>query len=856
MSGGERDEVCEACLRDDALDRHENAAGQRSLRYRIGDHGRFLERMRGRINRQAVPPNDPNAARHPLAALTTRAEDDAVLALMSAWAGALDVLTFYQERIANEGFLRTAEERRSVLELARAIGYELRPGVAASTRLVFTLLDTEKSPREVTLGEGLQVLSVPGPGEQPQTFETLEEVLARPEWNAMRPLQRERVELERGQRNLYLQGLNTGLRSGDKLLVVGTEREGEPESNVWDFRTVVALEPDAEAKVTRVELDVGLGWKGFGGSRTIDPPKKPAVFAFRDRLAVFGRSAPDPRLFSAEMKASLGDLLNADRSEWANFRVTTSAGGVRVHLVGVPRGLVPGSWLVFEDEDYTELYRAKVVEASGRTDFGLSLETTRVTLDTNVNLARFEPRTVTVHGLGRELALGTRAIAAPIAGRELWLEGPLPLLEPGRAVIVSGPAEGADPALERGDPALELSVEVAFVERMEQREEHTLLVLTAPLAQRYERRRTVVFGNVARASHGKRVKADVIGSGDGAQRFQSFALHQRPVTHVATRDGVQSTLTVRVNGIEWEAVSSTFGLGPEARVYIPRIDDEGLTTITFGDGVNGARLPTGAENVSADYRVGLGSSGAVRAGALSVLKTRPQGVKAVSNPLPASGAEDAEQLDAARANAPTTVLTLDRIVSVNDYEDYARSYPGVGKAQSVALWDGRRSWVHLTLATSEGTPVLPADDLYQSLVADLDRRRDPAQRLLVGTFVRRTFKLRGTLTLDPAHVAADVLAVVEATLRSAFAFEVRSFGQPVTGAEILTLVQGVDGVRALDLDALWFADEPAPVDSMAPAAWTLPAWPTRWDSTSRSVRPTELLLIDDGADAVALEALP
>ena len=45
----------------------------------------------------------------------------------------LDVLTFYQERIANEGYLRTATERRSMLELARAIGYELSPGVAAST---------------------------------------------------------------------------------------------------------------------------------------------------------------------------------------------------------------------------------------------------------------------------------------------------------------------------------------------------------------------------------------------------------------------------------------------------------------------------------------------------------------------------------------------------------------------------------------------------------------------------------------------------------------------------------------------------------------------------------------------------
>lgn len=853
MTDDARRDTCEACERDDALDPHVNPTGQSTISYRIAEHGRFLARMRARISRQAVPPNDPTATRHPLATLTTRAEDEPLLALMDAWACTLDVLSFYQERIANEGFVRTAQERRSVLELARAIGYELRPGVAANTRLAFTLLDTNKSPQQVTLSSGLQVLSVPGPGEQPQTFETVESVLARPQWNAMRPVQRERPPLQRGDQVLYLDGLDTGLRRGDKLLVVGTERESEPESNVWDFRTVMVVAPDAKAKVTRVELDAGLGWSGFGGTRTIDPPEQPAVFAFGERLAVFGRSAPDPRLFSAEMQQSLSALLTSDKTEWANFRVTTSEGGVRVHVVGAAKELLPGSWLVFEDEGYTELYRAKVVEASGRKDFGLTLETTRVTLDTNVNLERFEPRSVTVHGLSRELTLGTQAIDSALEPRELRLEGLLPLLEPGRAVIVSGPAHDAAPELERDDPELEFLGEVAIVERMDHAADHTRLVLEAPLAHVYDRRRSLIFGNVARATHGK-TTTEVIGSGDGSKRFQSFSLRQRPLTHVSTREGTSSTLTVRVRGVAWSAVNSTLGLGPDARVYVPRTDDDGVTTLTFGDGVNGARLPTGAENVSAAYRVGIGRDGAVKAGALSILKTRPQGVKAVNNPLPASGAEDPEQLDEARSNAPTTVLTLDRIVSVSDYEDYAQAYPGIGKAQSVALWDGRRSWVHLTLATSEALPVLPTDDLYQSLMADLDRRRDPAQQLLLGTFVPRTFKLRARLALDPAHLPELVFDAVEHALRCAFSFEARRFGQPVTGAEILALVQGIEGVIAIDLDALWRTDEHPPSGASSPSSWTLPAWPTRWDGASGGVLPSELLLIDDAPDAVALEA--
>src|SRR6476619_6630446 len=108
-----------------------------------------------------------------------------------------DVLTFYQERIANEGFLRTATERLSVLELARAIGYELNAGVAASTYLAFTVEEPPAVPTTplppglpslpppvliptvVTVPRATQVTSIPGDNQLPQTFETVEEIEAR-----------------------------------------------------------------------------------------------------------------------------------------------------------------------------------------------------------------------------------------------------------------------------------------------------------------------------------------------------------------------------------------------------------------------------------------------------------------------------------------------------------------------------------------------------------------------------------------------------------------------------------------------------------------------------------------------------
>src|SRR5207247_10865849 len=117
-------------------------------------------------------PADQDTLIYPLQGLTTRAANDPAIALLDAWATVADVLTFYQERIANEGYLRSATERRSVLELAREIGYELKPGVAAGTYLTFIMDAAKGAPPRATIAAGSKVQSVPGQDEKPQIFET------------------------------------------------------------------------------------------------------------------------------------------------------------------------------------------------------------------------------------------------------------------------------------------------------------------------------------------------------------------------------------------------------------------------------------------------------------------------------------------------------------------------------------------------------------------------------------------------------------------------------------------------------------------------------------------------------------
>lgn len=234
-----------------------------------------------------------------------------------------------------------------------------------------------------------------------------------------------------------------------------------------------------------------------------------------------------------------------------------------------------------------------------------------------------------------------------------------------------------------------------------------MLTFDRALAYSYARPSVTINANVAPSTHGETVE-EVLGSGDAGQAFQRFTLRHPPLTYVSasTPSGAQTTLEIRVNDLQWSEVPTLFGHGPQERIYVTRTDDDGRTTVVFGDGRTGARLPTGQENVRAKYRKGIGLPGLVKAHQLTLLMTRPLGVKSVTNPLAPSGAADREGLAEARRNAPLTVLTLDRIVSLQDYEDFARAFAGIVKALATWIWRDTRRSVFVTVAGSNGAEAL------------------------------------------------------------------------------------------------------------------------------------------------------
>ena len=291
----------------------QNLPMQPAISYRVGSWNSFKDSMLARLSSSDYPS---------LAGLKTRSDDDFSIAFLDAGAMLMDILTFYQERLANEQYLRTATQLRSLTELSRVIGYQPAPGVSASTYLAFTLKVTPGLPPDPTtapiiIPAATQAQSVPAQGQTPQTFETSVAVPAKPDWNAL-PVQTGNAWLpQANDTSLYLAGSATQLQPGDLFLIVGDERTGSTASNHWDIRQISAVTVDTTNNRTYVTWAEGLG------SAHVSPAQQhPKFYVFRQRAALFGYNAPQPSLLDTK-HTNIIPLLNAAHTEWSPFGLTT-----------------------------------------------------------------------------------------------------------------------------------------------------------------------------------------------------------------------------------------------------------------------------------------------------------------------------------------------------------------------------------------------------------------------------------------------------------------------------------------------------------------------------------------------------
>lgn len=831
--------TCGCCRGLEALTPAEisNPPALRAIAYRTGTWATFRETMLAALATRAPA----------LEALDPYAADDFAPALIDAWAVACDVLSFYEERVANESYLRTAVERRSLLELARAIGYELGPGVAASAWLAFAI--EEPPPLAVMPPPGssigapqriaripmrTKVQSVPGPDEKAQMFETVEAIEGWPEWNTIRPLL---VHAAARANRIVIAG-RTDVKAGDRL--VRPTRQVVIATNVEyraDLDLTIVLHTGAGGAVTVTDalteapqlfassglatsttltaaeaatLIVGRVWRvadlaTLATLRNWDldqliqqirekatPAAPEDAWSFRQRAAPFGHNAPAWSALPASIRTpptpppAAASVIDPPYTQWDDS--TTLPAENFLDLDARYPTIAKGGFIAVEDGETRVAYTVEKTEERTRSAYTLVAKVTRVGLVAAETMAaplsQFHMRLATVYAESIRLPVALEPLETPVGGLELKLDGVFLRLEKGQHLVVSGT---------RNDARTLTASEVVELDEVNLDHGLTYVKFKTALQHTYVRRTVTINANVAAATHGE-TTSEILGSGDAGQPYQVFALRQKPLTHVRaeTARGVTSTLEVFVNDVRWTEVPSLHGHGPNERIYTSRIGDDGTAVIRFGDGLTGARLPTGEQNVRAVYRRGIGIEGLVRAEQLSLLMDRPYGVKGVTNPVPSRDADAPESRDEARANAPLTVLTLDRIVSIRDFEDFARAFAGVAKAMATSVEGDDRRTVVVTVAGPNGLPVDPVP-----LTKSMRALGDPFVSFVVRTYRRVFFRVTANIVVDADRVPEIVFAAIENAMRERFSFDARSFGQSVTRGEIVAAIQSVAGVTSV-----------------------------------------------------------
>ncbi len=506
----------------------------------------------------------------------------------------------------------------------------------------------------------------------------------------------------------------------------------------------------------------------------------------------------------------------------------------------------PGSWVLIERPDQTNksltetlILQVEDVKTVSKAAYGISGKSTQLTLNGNwlydKDLDLSVIRDTNVYAQSAVLYLAEEPIDDEVAKDEIELDGLYDGLVSGRWLIVSG--ERTDIPGTSGVMSSELvmlagitqdvgKVEVQKIEGINQIKDlfandinktikalpgdktHTTINIANELAYKYKRNTVKIYGNVVKATHGE-TRKEVLGSGDGSKAFQQFTLKQLPLTYLAAAipSGAETTLEVRVNEVLWHEADNLVGLKTNDRGYITQTDNENKTTAIFGNGRYGARLPTGPENVKAVYRNGIGKPGNVDAEQISQLVTKPLGVKAVINPLKASGGADRENRDQARRNTPMAVMALDRLVSVKDYADFARTFAGIGKSSSVRLSDGRRELVHITIAGSDDIPIEKSSDLYRNLCQALHNHGDPHQPIKVEVRDLMLLIISAKIRLHSDFQWESVEPQIRTTLLNTFSFERQDLGQDVLLSQVINTIQAVKGVVYVNVDVLDSVDE-------------------------------------------------
>ncbi len=205
--------------------------------------------------------SDFSALRYP--AWQERSEADFGVMFMEALASVADDLSYQQDRIAAEGWIETATQRRSLVRLARLVDYEPRVATAARVLLELEMVATASDP----IPGGLLVSAL-APDGTSVDFETgtgldnQDTYPSRPEWNAMRPYWWDDQQqcLLPGATEMWIEDPGSTPLAPDQLVLIDTTAEPEADPPVREIVRLVEVDPPITDPLYGVQL-VRIAWR-------------------------------------------------------------------------------------------------------------------------------------------------------------------------------------------------------------------------------------------------------------------------------------------------------------------------------------------------------------------------------------------------------------------------------------------------------------------------------------------------------------------------------------------------------------------------------------------------------------------
>lgn len=797
-----------------------NRPGLDHIQYRIGSFSDMFAAILDGVNK------DPA-----LQGWTHHTADDPGIALLESAAIVGDILTFYQELYANEAFLSTARWRESIGDLVRLLGYRLAPGLGGRALFAFTL----RGDQAVKIPAGFPVKAQVTGLEDPADFETVSEAEALPalgKFNLYRPFIYPgftSVVSVFSTPTAALEAAGIKLEVKDRLMLLDTTTS--PTNNA---QIVIVKKVDTSFERTHITIE-GSWTKGAGLSQV-------RAYKLGRTFRHFGHNAPPQVVVINGTTPALRSItytrqLHAFTYTTGDTTIDPGFAATEIPLDKEVAGLAVGNKIILQGvafHDATLLRQVTRFRSTSQTWGALTGATTLISLDSEWDDLRFghthsgtDIRQLVIHetvGVGLTLTAVRQADpAADGASLEYFgdsasyaklKERRLALLKPDATLLET--TANIDPQ------AAQDGAGISFRK----------VYLSPPLGQGFglddfpfENPPVSVYGNLVEANQGKTESLTVLGSGDNRQSFQTFKLPKSPLTYL-NRSGETPPqvpeLQVYVDDRLWQRVPSLFGHSPNEEIYAVREDALGDSWVQFGDGQTGKQLPSGVDNISARFRTGSGAYGGLKPETTVQAGSRLDHLDKVFLPGIATGGQAPESGENARQAAPGKVQSLDRLVSLQDFESEAQAIPGISRVKAAwSLVDNLPGVVVTVLMdTGRGQEI----NQVRQILATFNRCRGP-QRFPIHVIQgkRLYVAVKADVAFDPTYRQELVIQAIQEALgavtdspdqpaRGLFSLGQRTFGEVEYATRLAAIIQNVAGVRwtkIREFFPLGEADDPA-----------------------------------------------